>query len=252
MLIASGFSWFHLIPGVEDGSLIPPMGEFSFVFISAWFACFMLVAMAFSARKGLMTATARGGLEQYYADESMSARTVGEMFYGAIHGLMSDAMGRDDVKRFFPLVGGLAAYIFVCNLMALVPGFQPPTDNINTNVGMAVMVFVTFMGVGLLRDPVGFVKHMMGPVPALAILMFPIELVGLAVRPISLSIRLTGNMFGDHTVFGIMSDLVPPLVPVAFLALATLVSAIQAGVFALLTVIYISLSLPHGDDDDHH
>ena len=85
--------------------------------------------------------------------------------------------------------------------------------------------------------------------------MLVIELISLVlVRPASLAVRLTGNIFGDHTVFTIMSGLTYVVVPVIFLVLATLVSLIQAFVFSLLTTIYISQSLPHGDhaDDSHH
>jgi len=82
----------------------------------------------------------------------------------------------------------------------------------------------------------------------MAPLIFIIEVIGLVVRPATLTIRLTGNMFGDHTVFSIMSDLVPWGVPVPFLGLALIVSFIQAFVFSLLTVIYIALSVPHHDE----
>ena len=111
---------------------------------------------------------------------------------------------------------------------------------------------LTYWYVGLTRDAKGFVGHMLGPVGWLAPLILLIELIGLViVRPASLAIRLSGNMFGDHTVFGIMSDLTYIFIPCIFLALAMLVSLIQAGVFSLLSAIYISLSLPHGDHDHH-
>jgi F-type H+-transporting ATPase subunit a len=89
-------------------------------------------------------------------------------------------------------------------------------------------------------------------------LLFSIELIGLFIRPVTLSLRLTGNIFGDHTVFGIMSDLVPIGVPVIFLGLGSFVAFMQAFVFSLLSTIYIGLSLPHhehahaGDDHASH
>jgi F-type H+-transporting ATPase subunit a len=121
---------------------------------------------------------------------------------------------------------------------------------------MAVIVLVTYWGVGLTRDFKGFVKHLLGPVLILSPLFLAIELMTmLIVRPASLSLRLSGNIFGDHMVFNIMSGLVPALLPVLFLLLAMLVAVIQAFVFSLLTTIYISQSLPHGDHDhapEHH
>lgn len=252
MLIASGFSWFHLLPGGETEGLIPGAGHYGYLFYSAWFVCLLLVLFALAARIGLQSAMSRDGFAKYEADEAFSARTVAEVIIGGLRGLMADNLEAKYVRSHLPLVATLALYIFCCNILAILPGFQPPTDNINTNVGMSIIVFCTFVGAGLIADAVGFIKHLMGPVLLMAPLMFLIEFIGLFVRPVSLSIRLTGNIFGDHTVYNIMSGLVPIGIPVIFLALATLVSVIQAGVFALLTTIYIALSLPHGDHDDHH
>ena len=80
-------------------------------------------------------------------------------------------------------------------------------------------------------------------------LLFPLESLSLIIRPISLTVRLTANLYGDHQVFTLLSDFIPVVVPVGLLALALMVSFIQAFVFSLLTVVYINLSLPH---DDHH
>jgi F-type H+-transporting ATPase subunit a len=252
-MIASGFSWFTLVPGVEDHSLFPFAHDHGYAFVTAWFVCLVLVAFAAYANLQLKKATSREGLERYQADEKLSARTMAEVFVAGISGIMGDLMERDDVRRFLPLIGGLFAYIFVSNILAILPGFQPPTDNINTNVGMAIIVMVTYWAVGLTRDAKGFFKHLLGPVPVLAPLILALELMTLLlVRPASLSVRLSGNIFGDHTVFNIMSGLVPAFLPVIFLALAMLVSVIQAFVFSLLTTIYISQSLPHGDHDHDH
>lgn len=163
---------------------------------------------------------------------------------------MTDVLDPREVKTFFPFVGALFVYIFVSNLLGLIPGLLPPTDNVNNNVGMAFGVFLLFNFVGLSRDPVGYIKHLWGPVWWLGVLMFPIELISLLFRPVSLTLRLTGNLFGDHLVFNIMSGLAPALVPVAFLLLGSIVAVMQAFVFALLTSIYISLSLPHHEHDE--
>jgi F-type H+-transporting ATPase subunit a len=252
MLIASGFSWFHLFPGVEDGTLFPVAHDHGFVVLGAWFACLLAILFALAARSGLNAAMSRDGLGRYHADEKLSAFVVAEMFISAFMGIMSDVMDQKYVRAFLPLVMGLFFYILTCNLLAIIPGFQPPTDNINTNAGMAVVVALTYLAVGLGVDAKSFVGHMMGPIWWLAPLILFIEGLGLlAIRPLSLGLRLTGNIFGDHTVFNIMSSLTYVVVPSVFLALAILVSLIQAGVFALLTSIYISTSLPHGHDDHH-
>ncbi len=163
--------------------------------------------------------------------------------------LMEGIIG-SHAKSYFPLVAGLFIYIFINNLLGVMPGFLPPTDNINTTLALGLIVFVYFNYVGIkTQGLIPYLKHFGGPIAMLAPLMFVIEMIGILVRPISLGLRLFGNMTGDHLVLGIFSDLVPIIIPIAFLGLGIFVSFIQAFVFALLTTIYISLSLPH---DEHH
>lgn len=152
--------------------------------------------------------------------------------------------------KYFPLVAGLFLFIFFNNMLGILPGFLPPTDNINTTLALGVVVFVYFNYVGIKTQGLWhYIKHFGGPIVFLAPLMFVIEMIGILVRPVSLGLRLFGNMTGDHLVLGIFSDLVPVLVPILFLGLGIFVSFIQAFVFSLLTTIYIALALPH---EEHH
>ena len=253
-MFAAGFSWFQLVPGVGDDTLLAAAGitKYTHVHLHAWLACFAVIIFAVLARMGLEAAKKRQGLEKYYADEGFSARNIAEVFVDGLSGIMGDILTKADIKIFFPFIGSLFVYIFACNIMGIFPGFLPPTDNINTNVGMAVVVFLLFNVVGLKRDWKNYLQHIMGPVIYLAPCMIVVELISLVVRPIALTIRLTGNMFGDHTVFTIMSDLTVIFIPCIFLMLAMLVSTIQAFVFSLLTTIYIGLSVPHHDHDEAH
>jgi F-type H+-transporting ATPase subunit a len=144
-------------------------------------------------------------------------------------------------------------FIFVANLMSVVPGGLPPTDNVNTNLAMSLVVLSVYVIEGVRRTGMGFFKHMAGPVIWLAPLIFAIEAAGVfLIRPASLTLRLFGNINGDHMVFGIMSDLVPVVVPSIFLALGIWVSFLQAFVFTLLSAIYIMLSVGHDDEEGHH
>lgn len=253
-MIASGFSWFHLIPAVDHDQLLAGLGVHghTYVFLHTWLACLILLVFGGIARLQLDAARARPDLSKWYADERLSARNFAEMLVSGLRYFMDDLLDKKDVRAFLPLIGSFFLYIWVCNLFSLVPGLLPPTDYVNTNVGIAAVSFLTFLAVGLSRDPVGFIKHLWGPVWWLGVLLFPIEVISLFIRPTALVLRLTGNMFGDHLVFTIMSDMVPIFVPVAFLALATMVSTIQAFVFSLLSVIYIHLSVPHHDHDEAH
>lgn len=270
-MIAAGFTWFLLIPGVEDDSLLHALSidsHGSHMFVTACFVSVLLIFWAVMARRALDKARARPGLAAFHADATMTWRNSAELYSEAILGLIREVFHGKDLRLFFPFVSGLFIYIWVCNLTSLVPGFLPPTDNINTNVGMAVIVFFLFMFVGLSRDAIGFLKHMWGPVAIAGILLFPIEVISMLFRPVSLSLRLTGNMFGDHTVFTVMSGLLPEMtaeapfivhaiawvlpVPMPFLALALLVSTIQALVFSLLSAIYVGTSVPHADEHGDH
>ena len=251
-MIASGFSWFHVLAPIDKDTLLTPLGVHghTHAYAHAWMVAIVLCVLAFVGRRQLKAAQARTDLSQWHSDETLTVRNGFEVLIEGLRFFMDDLLDKADVRAFVPLVGSLFCYIFLCNIIGIIPGFLPPTEYVNTNVGMAVISFAMFMYVGLSRDGVGFVKHLMGPVWWLAFLLFPIEVLSLFVRPVALILRLTGNMFGDHTVFNIMSDLVPLFVPVVFLALATMVSTIQAFIFSLLTVIYIFLSLPHHDDHD--
>ena len=99
---------------------------------------------------------------------------------------------------------------------------------------------------------INYLKHFAGPLWYMAILIFPIEILSNFVRPLSLALRLRGNMMGDHMVLAVFSDLVPGIVPIVFLILGMLVSFIQAYVFTCLSMVYISLASAHHDHDEHH
>jgi len=257
-MIASGFSWMTLIPGVQDDTLmsIPTywaegQDGFNQVLLHAILACVLLIGLAILGRLGLESAKRKQGIERYFADDRLNMRTLSELFVSAIRSMMSDHLGSKDVKTYFPLIAGLFIYIFTCNIMGIFPGFLPPTDNINTNWGMAIIAFLVFNFVGLSRDPVNYIKHILGPVWWLIPLMLIVESVSLVARPITLGVRLTANMFGDHTVFSVMSDLVPLVLPSALLALAIVVCTIQAFIFSILTTVYISLAVPHHEHHEH-
>ncbi len=244
------FSWFHLVPGVADDSLVPGMlhRNETWVILAAWTTCAVVVLLGWMARRGLDKARAKDGLEALVPDRGFTPRNVFEIITENLFELVASTMDRENAKVFFPFLGALFLYILVSNLMGLVPGFLPATSSVSNNLALAVMVFVTFNVAGLWRNGLAYIKHLGGPVLALAWFFFVIETIGLFVRPISLTLRLAGNMFGDHMVFGIISELFPWFLPSALLGLGAFVSCIQALVFMLLTTVYISLAVAHLDD----
>lgn len=175
-----------------------------------------------------------------------------ELLIEVLMSLMKDIIGKD-YRRYVPIVGTLALFILVSNLLGLVPGFVPPTDNLNTTIGCGLVVFCYFNFYGFKAHGLGHITHLANPLGAwwgwfLSPLLFPVELVGLFVRPLSLGIRLAGNMIGDHKVLFAFAGVMPLLLPLPFYVLGLMVSIIQTIVFCLLTCVYISL---HTQEEGH-
>jgi F-type H+-transporting ATPase subunit a len=176
---------------------------------------------------------------------TMNLRNFFEYLAESLFGMVEGAMGEKNARRFYPLIGALFIFILFCNLFALIPGFVAPTDTLKTNVGLALMVFLLTHYYGVKEHGLAYFKHFLGPNLALAPLMLPIELFSHFARPLSLSLRLMGNMVADHKVVLSFFALVPILVPVPFLALGLLVCLLQAVVFCTLTMVYISMAIEH-------
>ena len=115
----------------------------------------------------------------------------------------------------------------------------------NTAFAIGIFIFFTYNFLGIKENGLAYLKHFLGPMLLLAPLMLPLEIISHVVRPMSLGLRLSGNMTGDHTVLGIFLDLVPYVVPVIFYGLGTFVSFVQAFVFTLLSMIYIAMATAH-------
>ena len=178
-------------------------------------------------------------------------------FVNATFNMSADVLGEDDAKTWLPFIGSLALFIFCCNIQGLFPGLLPATDTLKTNLALALIVFVVYNVVGVYTNGLHYLAHFLGPsfslgplpkFPWLFPLMLPIELASHVARPVSLSLRLMGNMLADHKVVGAILLLVPLLVPVPFLLLGVLVAIIQTVVFTLLTVIYLALALEHAEE----
>jgi len=172
-------------------------------------------------------------------------RNLLEIFGDMVYGLMEGPMGPKNARRYLPLIGSLFLFILFCNLLSLIPGFLPPTATLKTNVGLALLVFVLTHVFGIAVHGFKYFKHFMGPLWWLAPLMIPIEIVSHIARPVSLSVRLLGNITADHKVATVFFALIPFLVPVPFLVMGVFVAVVQAIVFSLLSTVYISTAIAH-------
>jgi len=191
----------------------------------AWFVMTLLILCGFLATRRL----------DIYPGKFQNAM---EVVIGGFDSLITDTMGHEG-RKFFPLIATIGFFILVSNLLGLVPGFESPTANLNTNASMAITVFLLTHIIGIKVHGVKYVKQFMGPVWWLVPLMVPIEIVSHLVRPLSLTVRLFGNIEGGHIVVAVLFLLAPFLVPMPILILKVLISVIQTLVFMILSMIYI-------------
>jgi len=200
----------------------------------AWFIFAMLALLSFLATRRV----------DIYPGK---LQNVMEVILTSFNNLLIETMGPEG-KRFFPLIATLGLYILTSNLLGLVPGFESPTSNLNTTISMALVVFFLTHIVGVKIHGTKYLKQFMGPVWWLTPLMLPIEVVSHLSRPVSLSVRLFGNIEGGHIVVAVLFILVPLLVPLPILILKILISFIQTLVFMLLSMMYIAGAM----EEAHH
>ncbi|MDT5159155.1 MAG: F-type H+-transporting ATPase subunit a [Acidobacteriota bacterium] len=195
----------------------------------------------------------------------------------AIRNLLVDNVGPHGLK-YFPIIATFGLLILVSNLMGLIPGLMAPTASTSVTFALGISSFVYYNAIGIRENGLlGHLKHFMGPIPLLAILMLPIELVSNMVRPMSLGIRLFGNLFGDEQILGTIGNLAtgmyawinttklflwiyattglsipegPWLLPVAIMPLSVFVAFMQTFIFVLLSIIYIS-EVSHQHEEHH-
>jgi F-type H+-transporting ATPase subunit a len=174
-------------------------------------------------------------------------QSVLEMVFGLFEGLVTDTVGPEG-RKYLPVIGTVGLFIFTANLIGLVPGFMSPTSKLNVTVGCALVVFFYYHAQGVRAQGLKYFKHFLGPIPALAPLMIPIEIISHFSRPVSLSMRLFGNIFAEELLIVIMASIIPFLLPLPFMAVAIFTSIIQAFVFVLLACIYIAGAVAHEED----
>lgn len=172
------------------------------------------------------------------------AQAVTELILDTFVGLSEEMMGHKG-KKFAPFILTFFIFILVSNIFGLIPGLAPPTANLNTTLALALIVFVTTHVIGVKERGIGYFKHFLGPIWWLAPLMLFIEIFSHIARPVSLSMRLFGNMMGHEMLVVVLLVLMPYAYPLLAFAtvLGVLVVVIQALVFAILAMAYIGGAL---------
>ncbi len=231
-----------------------------------WLVMIILTVLAFAASRRLELVP-RG------------AQNFLEVVLEQFQGMIDDVIGPEG-RRYLPLIATLGLFILASNLISLVPGAAGPTANLNTTAACALIVFVAYHAIGIkTQGLVNYLKHFMGPVLWLAPLMTVIELISHLARPLSLSLRLFGNMTGGHILLAIMFFLMGldglfgwalsgtaagafvgglgAVIMVVFTVgfvfpLKILVSFLQAFIFVMLTMLYIAGAIEHAEHHAEH
>ncbi len=184
--------------------------------------------------------------EALIPEDQLTLRTFMEAFLGYFYDLAKSVMDAERAKRYFPLIGTAATFVFFANVMALIPGMPIATSSLNITLGCALVVFVLFNAYGIAtQGPKHYFGHLAGPAWYLVPLVFPIEVISLCVRPVTLAVRLMINMTADHMMLGLFVGLIGLIIPLPVMMLGVLVVVVQTLVFTLLTCIYISLATEH-------
>ena len=172
----------------------------------------------------------------------------------AIRNLLVDVVGVHGMK-YFPVVATFGVLILVSNLLGFFPLFMSPTASTSVTFALGISSFLYYNYIGIKENGLlGHLRHFAGPVLGIAPLLFLIEMISNFVRPMSLGIRLFGNLFADEQVVANISNLFPPytywIIPVFLMPLGLFVALIQTFIFVFLSLVYIS-EVSHAPHDEH-
>lgn len=221
------FNWLQLLPGVGH----------TYAHVATLFATSALIALI-----GVVARVSLGkGQAAVIPTGKFSVRGIFEVLTEYIGGLSEQVIGHHG-RVFAPYFTAIFTYILFNNLVGLIPGMTPATQNFNTTFAFGVFSFVAYNFIGIKHGGLGYLKHFLGPVIWLAPLMLAIELLSHFLRPLTLGLRLANVMTGDHTVLTVFLGLFPVGPAIPFYAMGLLVSTIQAFVFTLLSMVYVALA----------
>jgi len=187
-------------------------------------------------------------------DRPSKGQQLLEIIVEQIRGLLDQVIGPYG-RRYVPVIGTFAVFILIGNLMGQIPGLGAPTENINVTGALGLTSFLYFIGSGFRQQGLGYLKHFMGGLTgamlfAIGWLIFVVEIISNSVRPVTLSLRLFVNMYADAQIgHAFLFDLVPPLVPIFTIVLGIFVAFIQTFIFIMLSMVYLSETVPHEEHD---
>lgn len=224
------FNWTQLIPGVGH----------HYIHVAT-----LLIATVVAILLGTVARVSLGsGDAAVIPTSKFSVRGVFEFLTEYLYNLANQVIGHHG-RAFGPYFAAIFTFVLLNNLIGLIPGMTPATDNFNTTFAFGVFSFLAYNVVGLKEGGLGYLKHFLGPVMALAPLMLIIELISHFIRPLTLGLRLANVMTGDHAVLTVFLNLSPVGPAIPFYLMGMLVCVIQAFVFTLLSMVYVALATAH-------
>jgi F-type H+-transporting ATPase subunit a len=190
-------------------------------------------------------------------DRPSKGQQLLEVVVEQIRGLLDQVIGPYG-RRYVPVIGTFAVFILIGNLMAQIPGLGAPTESINVTGALGLTSFLYFIGSGFRQQGIRYLKHFTGGLTGAMLisigwLIFVVEILSNSVRPVTLSLRLFVNMYADEQIGHAFLNLVAPLVPIFTIVLGVFVSFIQTFIFIMLSMVYLSETVPHEEHDteDH-
>ncbi len=243
------FTFFETyLPGVTHENLF---------LVTSAFVTLLLILVAISLYPRI-----RDAAKNVVPGKHVSIHTMMEVLVEVLATFCDDVIGHGG-RKYLPYLGTLFIFLLISNLIGMIPGFLPPTEVWTVGASLALISFITFNYYGIKEHGLGYFKHFVAPlslsgiknpialilisIPFLAfqILFIGIEGLSTLLRPITLTIRITMNITADHTVLGMFSALAPYLVPIPFMVLGLFVCVMQAFVFTMLSMVYISMATAH-------
>jgi len=211
------------------------LGHFAHAYphvVYSWVVMIILIALSVAAAKSVTLIPSK-------------AQNVFELLISGMEEFMVEIAGEES-RWVFPLIATVFIYIFVANMIGLVPGFMPPTASLNTTLSCALVVVIFTHVIGIKYHGAAYIKHFMGPVWWMVPIIFPIEIIGHMARVLSLTFRLFGNMMGHELVLMILFGLAGAFfAPLPIMALGIFVALVQAFVFFLLSIMYFGGAMEH-------
>lgn len=243
------FTFFEqYLPGVTHENLF---------LATSIFVAGLLVAVGFTLYPRIKNAS-----KNVIPNRGVGIQTILEVLIEVLATFCDDVIGHGG-RKYLPYLGTLFIFILISNLIGMIPGFLPPTEVWSVGAALALISFITFNYYGIKEHGIGYFKHFVAPlslsgiknpialifisIPFLAFqaLFVSIESLSTILRPITLTIRITMNISADHAVLGVFNSLAPYIVPIPFMVLGLFVCLMQAFVFTLLSMVYISMAVAH-------